>query len=197
MTISKDNLIVANDMNDVTADFDEKLTDYEIKRQALSVKSVWEDFTPDPLPSKRGGATIPVVYNGSFSFIPLPAQTDHIISSDLVNQLATSLRNFDQRLQEEISQKEGVPHQISPTSIIGSDELLDNYQDTEIQADNIPILLTILARANNILSQYDYYTSYVVQRGTCKRTCQVSCQTSCQLSCQGYHSCHNQKCGAH
>lgn len=187
MTISKDNLIVANDMNDVTADFDEKLTDYEIKRQALSVDSVWQDYTPDPIPSKRGGATTPVVYNGSFSFTPLPAQTDHIISSDLMNQLATSLKNFDQRLREKISQ----------SSIIGSGELLDDYQDTEIQADNIPILLTILARANNILSQYDYYTSYVVQRGTCKRTCQVSCQTRCQLSCQGYHSCHNQKCGAH
>ena len=195
MTIQKDNLVEAKDVNEVTSDFKDKVINYEIKRQALSVQSVWKNTTPDPIPPV-GQAPTPVVYDGSFSFSPLPAKTDHIISGELMNQLATSLKDLDKRLQQEISQ-ETDPKQISPTSIIGSGELLDNYTDTEITAETFNVLLTILTRANNILSQYDYYTSYIVQRGTCKRTCQVSCQTRCQLSCQGYHSCHNQKCGAH
>lgn len=187
MTIEKDKIVEAKDVNNRLEEFKQKLIDYEIKRQALLVKSVWENTTPDPIPTKRGEKPIPVVYNGSFSFNPDVAVTDELIEASLINKLAEEERTFNERLRD----------RISPEDIIKPDELKEDYTNTEIVAENFNVLFTILTRANNLLSQYDYYTSYIPQRGTCKRTCQVACQTACQLSCQSYHSCHNQKCGMH
>ena len=189
MTMTRDNLIEASDVNALSSNFKNLLTQYEIRRQALVVDSVWNDATPDPVPVRRGDAPTPVVYSGSFSYAPPIAQPDNIISANLINNLTNAVKAFDQRLQQRVT--------AGGESIIKPGEVLNDYKNTLITPESLNVLFTILTRAYNILAKKDYYTNYVLQGGTCKRTCQVTCQSQCQLSCQGYHSCHNQKCGAH
>lgn len=185
MTIASNKTVEAADVNNLSKTFADNLVAYEIRRQALLVDSVWRNYTPSDVK--------PVVYNGSFIFNKPTVASYQVIDDDVLQKFGAASTQFQNRLKQTVDGDKV----ITTDNIIHSGEVKNTYENTTIEAQHFNVFLTILTRALNILQQYDWYDSYVVGVGKCKRSCQVKCQTTCQAICQGYHSCHNQKCGAH
>lgn len=198
MTIQSNNIIKGSDFTNAGNNIIEKLNEYEVRRQALSVDSVFWNYTPDPIQNPP----VAVVYNKqeTFNFLPvqLKPEKNALIDEKYIKQYTNAIKVFNNKLKTELHHNDQTG-QITNSDIIHNGEILDNYENTTVAVENFNNLTTILTRAYNILtsSDLDYYTDYEIGNGTCKRSCQVQCQATCQNSCQGYSSCHNQKCGTH